>query len=294
MERELWRWIARTLKAAPRTRPRNAVYTDSQIAAVYLWAVLHDRPVSWACRRENWPMQAWRRELPDQSTMSRRMRRPEMRSLMRDLLERIQRTFDRGEVLIVDGKGLHIGPQSRDPDAHAGYAAGRIGKGYKLHLILDAQSQAVVAHETHPMNIAEPTTAAELMRDASSRIPPKSLLLGDCAFDSNPLHAAAHTRDCQLIAPRHRPRTGLSNQKHHPNRFESMRFTEGTDEMVWRQTLHPIRVGIERFFGALASASGGLIALPAWVRRLHRVRLWVAAKLIVNAARIAARRGVHA
>jgi hypothetical protein len=43
------------------------------------------------------------------------------------------------------------------------------------------------------------------------------------------------------------------------------------------------------------SFGGGLTsALPAFVRRLHRVRLWVHAKLLINAARIRrleARRG---
>ena len=86
MERDLWTIVTGALKGLPPTRPRNAVYADSQIAAVYLWAVLHDRPVSWACQRRHWPMQAWRRALPDQSTMSRRLRHP----AINDLLHRIR------------------------------------------------------------------------------------------------------------------------------------------------------------------------------------------------------------
>ena len=50
MEREIWRVVAQALKRLPRTRPRGAVYTDSEIIAVALWAALHDRPISWACK----------------------------------------------------------------------------------------------------------------------------------------------------------------------------------------------------------------------------------------------------
>jgi hypothetical protein len=294
MERELWRRIVGTLKRLPPTRPRNAVYTDRQVLAVYLWAVLHDRPVSWACQRHHWPVQAWRRSLPDQSTMSRRLRRPGMDELLRSLLDCVQRTLVRGEVLVVDGKPLELSEHTRDPDARNGRGAGRYAKGYKIHLILDVRSRAVVAYETHPLNVAETTTAASLVHRADTSIPRGSLLLGDRLFDSNVLHEATHARGCQLIAPRKRPGTGLGSRRHHPNRIESMRFTEGVDQGIWETALRPQRAQIERFFGTLASSTGGLITLPAWVRRLHRVRLWVAAKLIVNASRIAIRRSVAA
>jgi hypothetical protein len=48
---------------------------------------------------------------------------------------------------------------------------------------------------------------------------------------------------------------------------------------------HRFRNQIEREFGSLTSFGGGLVCLPAWVRRLPRVRNWVHAKLLVNAAR---------
>lgn len=76
MERELWRWVRWGLRRLPRWWPRGAVYGNREVLAVVLWAALHNRPVSWACRRDAWPMQAWRGRLPDQSTMSRRRRDP--------------------------------------------------------------------------------------------------------------------------------------------------------------------------------------------------------------------------
>ena len=48
MERELWTLILSSQWTLPRRSMRSAVYTDSQILVVLLWAALHHRPVSWA------------------------------------------------------------------------------------------------------------------------------------------------------------------------------------------------------------------------------------------------------
>ena len=294
MERDIWTRMMAALKRLPPTRPRNAVYTHGQILAVLLWAALHDRPVSWACERGNWPMQAWRRALPDQSTMSRRLRHPETLNVLLALLMAVQGDRSAGEVLVADGKPLELSEYTRDPDATAGRGAGRMAKGYKVHLILDPEAQWVVGHQTHGLNVAETTTAAALVGRPDVPIPRGSLLLGDALFDSNPLHRATHARGCQLIAPRKQPGTGLGARRHHPNRLESIRFTEGKDRAVWDRVLGPRRAAIERFFGAWASFGGGLHGLPPWVRRLHRVRVWVAAKLVINAARIVGLQTGHA
>ncbi len=89
----------------------------------------------------------------------------------------------------------------------------------------------------------------------------------------------------QLLAPRKRPGTGLGSRPHHPHRLESIRITEGPERGLWEDSLASRRSGIERLFGAMASVGGGLWGLPPWVRRLHRVRAWVNAKLALAAAR---------
>lgn len=63
----------------------------------------------------------------------------------------------------------------------------------------------------------------------------RSLLLGDKLFDSNPLHAVAHRRGVQMIAPRQKLGTSVSQQAHHPNRLESIRTTEGADRTLWER-----------------------------------------------------------
>ena len=56
MEGELWkevyRWVQEVGKGC---RNYRVQYGHVLIVLVWLWAVLHDRPTSWACRRESWP-----------------------------------------------------------------------------------------------------------------------------------------------------------------------------------------------------------------------------------------------
>ena len=52
------------------------------------------------------------------------------------------------------------------------------------------------------------------------------------------------------------------------------------------QKLWAKRREIECLFGNCTSFGGGLAPLPAWVRRLRRVKRWVWAKLLINAVRI--------
>lgn len=226
--------------------------------------------------------------------MSRRLRRGATRDLLLVLLMGVQRWLGETGVLVVDGKPLELSDNTSDPDARTGRSAGRFGKGYKLHLILDARTQAVRAYQVHALNVGETTTAARLLRWTRTPIRRGSVLLGDRLFDSNRLHAAAHRRGCQLVAPRQKPERGITRWGQHAGRLESIRLTEGDGRAIWEQVLAPQRASIERFFGTLTSASGGMPSLPPWVRRLHRVRAWVGAKLIINAARIVRRSSIAA
>ena len=293
MERELWRELAITLKRLPPTRPRNAVYTDQEILAVFFWAVLHDRPIVWACRREHWPLQAWRRRLPDQSTMSRRLRSPRFFAAMFVLFTRLQRGRTHRGTLVADGKPFQLPRHTRDPDAVLGRGVGGMARGYKLHLIADPEAEYIAGWRVLALNEAEPTTAAAILA-ACEGLPGGWLLLGDSGYDSNPLHAVVAERGGQLIAPRKKPGTGLGNREHHPARVESVRVTEGEEASLWEKILGPARAGIERLFGALASLGCGLSALPTWVRRLHRVQAWIGAKVCIYVARVNIRQRVAA
>jgi len=288
MERALWKCIVHALRRLPRRRRRNAHYLDHQILAVFFWAALHDRPVSWACRRENWPPQAWRRVLPDQSTMSRRLRHPGMREQLIAALRILQRHHGVSTQLVVDGKALPVSEYTTDVDARTGWGAGRYMKGYKLHLLIDS-AWRVLAWRVRPMNEAEPVVAGDLLRDAAAArmLPDDGVVLGDSAYDSNPLHAIAAAHGVQLVAPPKTSAGGGGHRRHHPGRLCSLRRTKGRSA---RRRWGRRRGTIERYFGALASVGGGLAALPSWVRREHRTDLWVGAKLVIHAARISRER----
>jgi hypothetical protein len=286
MERDYWRWIIWALKRLPRRRPRGGVYDNRVVLAVLLWAALHDRPIDWACRRSSWPMQAWRRRLPDQSTMSRRLRDPRVIDELTWLVMILQRS--RGPVcgpLILDGKPLGVSVFTNDPEAANGWGAGTHAKGYKLHALVD-RLQRVLAFQIHPMNHAECTSARELVANAqrAGLIPPDTTVLADASYDSNPLYQAVAEAGTRLIAPRRRAHGGIcANRDHHPHRLEAIHFTE--HDPRWPDLYKRVRSTVERYFGSLSNFGGGLFALPPWVRRLHRVRVWVAAKLALNAAR---------
>ena len=56
-------------------------------------------------------------------------------------------------------------------------------------------------------------------------------------------------------------------------------------EKVWLDSTHlPWPQEVERFFACLGNTGFGLGPLPNWVRRLHRVTLWVAAKMLLYIA----------
>lgn len=290
MERDLWNRVAAALKRVPRRRPAGAVYDNRQVMAIVLWAALHERSINWACQRAHWPAQAWRRQLPDQSTMSRRLRNDdELGADFRTLASILQRDIDDHDaVLVVDGKPLRVSKFTSDPDAAQGWGAGRHEWGYKLHVLVD-RSKRLLAWAVEPLNKAESVVARELLERVAPAHRPATgtMLLADASYDSNPLHASAAAAGVQLIAPRRRPDRGLGkNQTHHPNRLRAVHLTERST--WWRDVGMAMRGAVERFLGTLATVGGGLWGLPAWARRLHRVRVWVDAKMALHAARLAA------
>lgn len=293
MERELWALIVSSLRTLPRRSMRNAVYTDSQILAVLLWAALHHRPVSWASQRCNWPVQAWRRKLPDQSTMSRRLRDPAMAKIMRALAQRIQRRLPNGRLLLTDGKAFALEDRTRDPDALVGRASGRYAHGYKLHALVDNYHR-VYAWSIRPLNHAEQPECRFLLGQlGGAQGLGRRFLLGDAGYNSNALFCAARDAGFRLIAPRCKPGTGLGRRRHDRDRLSSMGLTERRGGWMWPK-LYGFRIGVERYFSGLSSGVVSGDHLPIWARRLHRVSYWIDAKIIINAARIVRNDMIHA
>jgi len=277
MERELFRRIRSELAAmGPHGRGRN-LFSDAVIVLVYFWSVISDRPVSWACRADNWPGDLRLRRLPSQSRMSRRLRTGAVRDLINRLEERVLRGGRPAPLACaVDGKPLPVGTHSHDRQARWGRGAGVWAKGYKLHLLLSLCG-TIMAWRLTPMNTPEREMARRLIKQARCT----GYILGDKEYDANYLYDEAAAHGAQLVAPRQRGQTrGLGSRRQAPGRLRSKDLLENTVSIFGRD-LHEQRSAIERKFGYLTSTGGLLTHLPSWARTHRRVRLWVQAKLLL-------------
>jgi Transposase DDE domain len=271
MERELWTALC-ALAARLANRGTLACYADETICAVYWWAVIHDRPTSWACRRENWPVELIRRALPSQPTMSRRLRTAAVEQLLLEVEQALATLTARAttQTLAIDGKALPVGRPSKDADA----ACCRGVKGYKLHAVW-GDSLVPTAWALAPLNVSERRVARALAAD----LPGEGYLLGDSQYDVNDLYDVAAQSGYQLLAVQQRPSRRLGHRPHSPHRIRGLELLRtAAGKQLYRK-----RRRIEHRFAQLTSFVGGLAPLPFWVRRFHRVRLWVHSKLLINA-----------
>ena len=168
--------------------PARCRYRDRDILRVVLWATLKDRPMVWACQPQNWPEDLRPACLPDPSTVSRRWHRPELQKTAYALHERsVDHLGAVSHYAALDGRPLPVGGCSKDPDARSGRAAGGLGKGHKMHAVVDRRS-TILAYVVRPMNEAEPTVARTLL----SKIPAAvTRVVAEGVYDSMRLHRAA-------------------------------------------------------------------------------------------------------
>ncbi len=269
MERELWTALC-ALATGLHNRFTPARYSDEVICAVYWWAVVHDRPTSWACRSENWPAEQTR-PLPSQPTMSRRLRSAAVERLLLDVEQALLALWGGASlVLAIDGKPLPVGRPSKDADA----ACSRGVKGYKLHAVW-GDSPLPTAWALAPLNVSERRVARTLLAD----LPGEGYLLGDSHYDVNYLYDAAAASGYQLLAVQQRPGAALGHRPHSPHRLRGLQLlATAAGKELYRQ-----RRRIEHRFAQLTSFVGGLAPLPFWVRRFNRVKLWVHSKLLISA-----------
>lgn len=281
MERQLWKLILNILSSIRKTRwsPRGR-FTDEDIVKVWMWSVLHDRPVSWACQQSNWPIHDRRWEKPSDSTMSRRMKSKSVRHLLGCLEERVLRRRNNSTLMwMIDGKPLVISGCSKDGQAGYGRAASSKAKGYKLHAIVGAD-KTVAEWRIAPMNKDERTIAKRMLKNADIQ----GYVVTDGNYDSNPLHEVCDTRgNMQLVAARRSgPSKGHGHRPQTKGRMRSMEILEAPEPHFGNDLLEQ-RIEIEQFFANLTNWGGGLTHLPPWARTHYRVHRWVQAKLILNA-----------
>ncbi len=273
MENELWKKVYQTVTEAARNKSlKRATYTHADIVLTYLWAVLHDRPIYWACKKTNWPIYYRRKPLPNPSTMTRRLRTLHIQKLLREIESNLVNLIPRSVCRYIDAKPLPIGGCSKDKQSRFGRGASCIARGYKLYAVSDIQ-QGFVQWTIRPMNQNEAKVATDLISNLDSG----GYLVGDSAYDCNKRYDIASRRSVQLIACHRQKGKALGHRRHSPYRLRSRELLE----RPFGQSLIKARTSIERMFGNLVSFAGGLKPLPHWVRTLFRVRMWVRAKIIL-------------
>jgi len=275
MERELWPRIYHELRAVARvTHHKGVHYPPWVIAAVLLWAALHDRPVNWACDPANWATTRLRpAELPSAATVSRRARATAFAVFLNVVSARLRGDGRSSWELVIDGKPLPVGRCSKDPDAKGG----PLGRGYKLHLILGSRAWPE-AWEVTGLREYEGAVAKRLLPQLDGW----GILLADGNYEASDLYDAADAVGYQLLARPDARDTGRGHRYQSPCRLRALRWF--ADGFGWE--LYRGRVAIERAFGNAGAFAGGLGPLPNWVRRLGRVQQWVWCKLVINAHRI--------
>src|ERR1700722_694396 len=197
MEDELWKPLYQLLIAESKRhfRKKHVWYSDTLILTVFLWAVLHDRPISWACRLKHWPPDQQGRTFPSPATLSRRMRSFSVLSLLAALLLRLGEIPHPPLVRVIDAKPLPVGGFSKDKDARWGQAVDAKAKGYKIFAIWSSQGAAPEHWRLGSMNVAEPVAAAALI----PRLPTGGYLLGDALYDTNLLYSLCDDQGLRLL-----------------------------------------------------------------------------------------------
>lgn len=277
MERELWKLLYDI--ATKLDKPWGSWrYSAGDVVVVYFWCVLHDRPMSWGVVKENWPDDLCPRRLPSQSNFSRRMRRSDTEQLMTEIEQTwlVMTGVCQFLIRIIDGKPLAVSGVTKDQDAGYGRGAGGMQKGYKLHAVWGT-GPLPLAWGLAPMNRSEKTIARELIPTLTG----EGYLLGDPEYDANALSDLAHDAGQQLFVPKRQKQHGLGHRRQSPYRLRSIELMQHH----FGKRLYRFRRQIERNFGNFVSFAGGLTGLHPWVRRFTRVRNWVQAKLLINAAR---------
>jgi hypothetical protein len=287
MDRHVGRSMCHATRSADRRlrRPgRTPTFSDQLILKMLLWSIAHDRPLCWASDRRHYNGLFRPKQLPSNSQFCRRVKTTRIHQMLRAAHEYLVARDPAAERLFFDGKALPIGDFSRDPDARDGFGSGKLQRGYKLHA-LGTLDERILDFRVLPLNAGEPDTARQL----APRIPPQALVLADANYDSSELYQAVRDRGSVLVTPlKGRARSVGQLRRMSPARRSAIELWDTHPDIC--QHVQAWRDQIERIFSALCGFGGGLSPLPAWVRRMDRVRRWVTGKVILYNARLYCRR----
>jgi hypothetical protein len=292
MELELWAELSQAICDVQRDfqfNPRDT-YPTALIVRVHLWSSLHDRPTFWACEAKNWTPKTRPQKLPDQSTLSRRVRRDDFQLFLQALGQRLNGKAKEHLLKKMDGKPLELPNHTQDPDAGWERGVSRLSVGYKLHMICSGNPMPD-AFVITSLDVCEKQMAARMIKRTGGC----GYLLADGNYDARWLYDLCQYHNHLLVSPRAKPGTGIGHHDQSPQRLRSIQLLEPPGGINrFGPSLYGRRTDIERDFSQPSCFGAGLAPLPPWIRRIWRVRNWVWAKLLINAARVRIQRSYAA
>jgi len=123
MDSHVWKVMYQSIRRADRCIPRfgrRPRYNDGLIVAMYVWSVWHDRPLCWACDRQNYSSCFRPRRLPSVSQFCKRIKTGRCDAILQYLHERCSGMKSFTELSFIDGRARRVGPHSKDHDAKSG------------------------------------------------------------------------------------------------------------------------------------------------------------------------------
>ena len=297
MDRELWTLVLAAVQHAARDigwggGRRRPLYGNWLIVAMYIWSVWHDRPLCWACARSSYGRLFRPRQLPSVSQFTRRIKSDDCQRILQHVHDAFAQRRLPTQITCIDAKALPVSPVSKDPDAKRGKISGAYARGYKLHALTN-ENRRIVVWSLMGLNEDEKTVARVALLPQLPPLTPHALVLGDSNYDSAPLHRALPQPLGVWLHPlRGQDRVG---GRYRARKLRQMPPSRRALVQLWEKhaTLARFvlksRGDIERVFGILTCTAGGLASLPAWVRRLGRVRRWVGVKIVLYNVRLAVR-----
>jgi IS5 family transposase len=291
MEAKLYKRLYQLVQSTAHVDHRKREqYSDKLVVIIYFWAVIHDRPVSWACAPQSWPKDR-DFQLISQSRMSRRLRTVGVLQLIERLILKVSDLFGIPLVKQIDSKPLIVGAYSKDVEAKRGRLAdGQFGRGYRLHTV--THGRAPRHFVVLPLNEHDSVAAPILL----PKLEGGGYVVADNAYDTNDCYKIASSANHQLVAPPRACNKGVRDVQYNcAERLRGLDIIDSPLEKVGQPSefgreLYNCRQQIESGFGGLTLA--GLGPLPAWVRGPRRVALWTAAKILVFLCRQAENKGL--
>lgn len=274
MDDELLNWLYHRLLGDPSSHTRDCTYSDGLILFIHLFAVISNRSTRWACNKRHWPLWCRRLRFPSYSQLCRRLKSTRVQTLLEQINAECKAGLPRSDELVADGKPLVVGGFSKDPDATAGKVPDGFARGYRLHVLADALAGIIDVFEVTGLHAGEATVMRQLVSRADVR---GKVVRADANYDSNPLYRQVADQQGRLRAPRRKPGRGLGHHPQHPHRLAAIAELEQSPAALAEHRRRRNRV--EQILAHLTNLPCGLWALPNSVRRLPRVRIWIAAKI---------------